>query len=133
MSDDLERIDARLAEIEAEAEELKVAARVLRRLHGSNGKPVRQRRMPSESMPSISGADFSEMTIAQAATTLLKEYGGKGVHFREIAASALARGYKGRKDSSVKSITQSFWATMKRQPDVFEKLGEGMYRLKESA
>lgn len=87
-----------------------------------NGKPRR-----SESQ--LTG-DMGGVTIAEAATKILQERGNEPTHFRLLAAEAIKRGYKSnRADSTDKSVTQSFWATMRRNPDEFEAAGDGLYRL----
>jgi hypothetical protein len=52
------------------------------------------------------------------------------MHFRAVADEAIKQGYKGRKKSTTKSIQQSFWATMRRNGEVFKALGEGTFSLK---
>jgi hypothetical protein len=57
---------------------------------------------------------------------------GNKQHYSRIADEAIARGYEGRKNSTSEKIQRSFWATMKRNPDVFEATGGGNFKLKET-
>ena len=128
--DDLGRIQARIDSLRGEISELEIAARVLRGLRsgGSNGvsRAARVRRSVRRPQPSSTG----KPTIADFARDVLKSGGNEGMHFRQVADQAVKLGFRGRRGSQPKTIQQSFWATMKRSPDIFEALGGGKFKLK---
>lgn len=65
------------------------------------------------------------MTLAQI---ILAD--GSEKHYSEVADAAISRGYKGKEKSTREKISKSFWATMKRNPDVFDAMGGGNFKLK---
>jgi hypothetical protein len=124
---DLEKIQQRIAVLKEELAECETAARVLRRLareeHAGVGRNPRPRGR-LEAPP--------RMTILEAAKAILAEKKGE-LHFSVVADEAIARGYKGKKTSAPDAIHKSFWATMKRNPAVFEAVGAGKFKLKKQA
>jgi len=134
------QIEARRAEIkaahdalDAESADLDAAERVLLRLKAANGKPAK---IPSKTLVPVSkneaviALSFADMKITQAAETLLKEGENEPMHYGTLAKEAVARGYSPRQGTDEKSVAWSFWHTMKRHPDKFEKTGSGFFRLK---
>jgi HB1, ASXL, restriction endonuclease HTH domain len=125
MSDFLKDTDRKIALLEQEIQELRVAQRVFRRftkkgdddsngaLTEVNGKPVY--------------LDLRTSTVVRAAQTILSE-AEKPLHFTEVFRAALERGYRGRKSGGE---PQTFWAIMKRTPEIFRAVGEGKFTLKE--
>jgi hypothetical protein len=73
--------------------------------------------------------DLEGKTIVEAARTILSEAGGGPRHYIAIAREASLRGYRGRSDDP-DTLHQSFWAMMNRTTDVFEKSGQGRYKLR---
>jgi len=104
--------------------ECETAARVLRRLAREedggkkrNPRPGGQREAPPR------------MTILEAAKLILAEKKSE-MHSNAVADEAIRRGYKGKKKSTPDAIRKSFWAIMKRKPDVFKAMGGGKFKLK---
>ncbi len=128
--DDLGRIQSRIESLRGEISELEIAARVLRGLRSgaNNGAshPARVRRSIRRPRPRPAG----KLTIADFARDVLRDSDNGGMHFREVADQAVKLGFRGRKGSGAKTIQQSFWATMKRSPTVFDALGGGKFKLK---
>src|SRR5262245_27949564 len=121
--DDRQKIAVRRAQLEAELAELMTAERVLNRLNATPAdKPRRQK---ANGAPAATGLK----TISDFARSILSA-NADGVHFTEIADTAVEQGYHGRKGSSPKAVRQSFWATMRRDEITFQKLGGGKFKLK---
>jgi hypothetical protein len=136
-----------LVEAQAELAELNTALRVLRRIQGDDleqqgsaeapdepgqAEPFPAREGFSSLLPSLpTQQDLEGSTIFDACVTVLRENAAKGrpnVHYKDVAAEARRRGYRGRSD---KALEQSFWAIMNRQPEVFKPMGGGAYTLAE--
>ena len=122
---DRERIAARISVLRSELAELETADRVLERLHA----PQAGTAIPAVNRQVNTNSRDELKTIADYAKALLAK-SPDGMHFTDIADQAMARGYRGRKGSEEKAIRQSFWATMRRDGEAFEMLGEGMFKLK---
>jgi hypothetical protein len=121
--DDLGRIQNRIEQLRAELRELDIAAKVLHGLRaGSNGTTRTKLRVERKAKSKGKIIDFAQ--------DVLRGAGEQGMHFREVADAAVKLGFKGRKGSQLKTIQQSFWATMKRSPDVFDAIGSGKFKLK---
>ena len=123
---DLERIETRIGQLRAELADLETASRVIRNLSESqrNGKAVTRTKVKPIGM---GGA--SKPRIADFAVAILQEH-GQQMHYVAVADKAIARGYKGKKNSNQEKVQKAFWATMKRAPEVFEAVGQGEFKLK---
>jgi hypothetical protein len=126
---DLKTVEKRIAELRAqvgpllrEIEVLEHTARVLRSL--DKGEPVAPQRLRS----------FSEMTMPQAAEAILMEIAPRSMHYHKITEMAIARGFRGKRtdlEAPIEKIAASFGRMMRQRPDIFEKAGEGEYRITE--
>lgn len=127
---DLEKILSRTAVLESEIavrqrelEELATAARVIRRLSDDADNPA------TETPGSIGDTTESpKRTIMSMAKEILAE--GGEMYYSDVANLAIANGYHGKAGSSNDRVRQSFWAIMKRNPEVFVATGGGNFRLK---
>ena len=122
---DLERVEKRIRALKAELADLEIAARVIRALsaEGDDGASGDSRHSPAKG-----SQKSNRITIVDAATTILKERGEQ--HYSAVAKEALSRGYEGKKGTSEEAIAKSFWATMKRKPEIFDAVGGGKFRLR---
>ena len=130
---DLESALARQAELQAELEEIAVIIRYLRRKdsNGHSGSPAPL--IPVAAPAVLSATGYKRKRIWEAAQLILAEWPDHTGHFEEVADEAVKRGFKGRKNSTdQKIIRQSFWSIMRRYSDMFEFIGAGRFRLKES-
>jgi hypothetical protein len=122
---DLALIARRIAALKAELTELETAAKVLRRLSADTG---RGREITTARKKK--GTTEPRLTITDAATSILTGLNGKPEHYAVIAKEAMKLGYKGKTRSTEDQLKKAFWATMKRQPEIFESTGDGRFRLK---
>jgi chromosome segregation ATPase len=114
-----EQLEAKLRELaerrtvlEADlADRYEAAARILR-----NGT--------AESSPE---RDLVGATIRQAAAVILNERPGHARHFADIADEAVRRGFPERRDR--RTTRQSFRRMMHKTDDIFQRMGDGTYRL----
>ncbi len=150
----IERIEAdlhekklALATIQAEVNRLEQALQVLRAVPDSSiaaleGALAALRRvtdsqdeqgfiMPAssfpENLPSLAG-----MTIPEAAARILADT-GRAMHFREVAAHAMRRGYGGNRELKEDKVINSFAQILRRDSEgsgPFLKVGAGRYRLR---
>jgi hypothetical protein len=78
-----------------------------------------------------SGAELPEisehLTILRAAELVLSAK-GESMHYADVADEAIRRGF--RSDSPPETIRTSFRRMMHKNPEVFEMVGDGMYRLR---
>ena len=74
---------------------------------------------------------FASKSITDCAAAILESADGD-MHDTEIADAALAKGYESTRatDDPKKSARHSFWAMMKRHPEIFDSTGKGRFRLK---
>ena len=123
---DLNDVEKRIAELKAEVaptlkeiEALEHAAMVL--------KSLDEKTRVFEPKP----LSLEDLTIPQAAEMILEAY-PKGLHYRQITEIALGSGFTGKRlspDAPASKVAESFRRMMGQQPNVFESLGDGIYRL----
>lgn len=134
-NDLLEKLESQILQKRTELADLETAARVIRQLagiagtthHASNG-------IAGDTSPRArqGTTEFADKTILEASVQILREAKGRPMHYREIAAEAVGRGYSSGRDKSYKSLERSFWDTLRRRAGdevVFE--GKGKFVLDE--
>jgi hypothetical protein len=114
------KIMDRIALLERELEELRIAEKVCRSLNG-DALPI------DHDPPSKAKLDLKGSTVIRAAKDILSK-ASEPLHYRNVFQEAVERGYKGRKSTGE---PQTFWAIMNRNPEIFESKGDGMFALKE--
>jgi hypothetical protein len=126
---DLHDVEKRIAELRAsiapvlnEIEALESAAKVLRAL--DKGQPVTY----------TTQRDFAKMTMPQAAEAILREIYPNPMHYSEVTRLAIGRGFRGKRtdmNAPREQIASSFRRMMGQRPDIFERVGDGTYRIAE--
>lgn len=113
-------LKASIAHVLKEIEALEMTSRVLRSIERG------------ESFIKPANRDFSDLTMPEAAEQVLTECAPQSLHYRRIAELAFERGFKGKRtdpNSPIEKVAHSFRRMMGQKPEVFEALGEGMYRI----
>jgi hypothetical protein len=121
---DIQRLMDRIAVLNSEIEvrqhekdELETAIRVIRRWSvGDTPDDGRHRR------------NRKRVTILDMARSILLD--GQERYYADVADTAITQGYRGREGSKKDRIQKSFWATMKRNPEIFDAIGGGKFRLR---
>lgn len=90
--------------------------------HHGNGAP-----RPHDEQPPSKKGDLTGRTIEEAARIILSGHGNVPMHYRDIAAEAQRRGYTSWRSPEV--APSSFLVVLDRKKAVFEKLGEGKFRV----
>lgn len=127
MSDFLSKIQSRIDALKDEIHELEIAAKVYQRL-GSNG----QTKDSDPFLMDLAAAakltprgDLVGSKVREAALKILGE-ARMPMYYKDVFNRAMARGWRGRKGTGA---AVSFWATMQRNPALFQALGDGRYQL----
>ena len=128
----VKQLEEELERKRTETAELEIVIRWHRRLEGSsnNGTEIKIQPEPPSMKKELpaTGGSFSGKTMRECAEIILAEK-GTAVHYKDVGAEAISRGYQSPRGGSVDAITQSFWATMSRTPECFRKEGKGSYSL----
>lgn len=127
---DLARIESRMEELRRELQELELAARVLRRLHLEESQDELKDQKKRARRLASSHADLEGTSMVQAAQAVLADRNGEGMHYKKITEEAVARGYRGRERCDLDKLKSSFYSTMKRRSDLFQKVKRSFFRLK---
>lgn len=75
---------------------------------------------------------FCDLTMPEAAEEILREIYPMALHYREITGLAIGRGFRGKRtdlNAPREQIASSFRRMMGQRPDIFERVGEGTYRI----
>jgi len=133
MPDILDQIDARIKELKAELSELEIAAKVNRQMMTmmarSQKPPISATKEsgPEEIDPRL--PDMSGLTVMEAAKAVLGIDSIEPMHYKDVHSFAVRCGYHSDRKNATNSAV-SFWSTMKRNPDVFDAMGGGIFKLK---
>jgi hypothetical protein len=121
----LDRVEAEITRLRMELAELETTRAVLLRLGAPDA--------PAPAQTTTVRHDCEGLKILDCCKLILDERGEEGAHFYDVADEALRRGYCGYRDSSQDSIRRSFFDCLRRNRDDFRLLGNGIYRLAQTA
>lgn len=104
----LRELDSQIARRRAELTELEAAARVLRRCLVSDRPDV-----------AVPGLDCWGLCVREVSLRILSEHAGEWMSYRDVARSAIDRGYRSRKpDSTEEKTMRSFHSIMRLMPEL---------------
>lgn len=133
MTDILAQVEQQIEEKRAELAELETTAKVLRRLAGNGQVPEPVKNVPvpvapRQQGPTPTGSELAGKDVREAAIAVLT--GGKALHYKVVATEAIRRGYRSGRGTGAETAARTFWATMKRLSDVFQRAGAGKFKLR---
>jgi hypothetical protein len=123
MPSTLAKITSRIAALQEELSELRIAERVTRRLENGQAESDSSADDIGEQ---VVAHDLRGKTVVEVAKQILSESSGP-LHFKAVHDRAKMRGYKSRGKGD---NYPTFWATLTRNKDVFQSMGGGKYALK---
>lgn len=104
--------------------ELETALRVVRRLLGGTATDE----TASTGTEAVQ-QDLVGRTIEECCVQILSERGE--AHYTLLTDEATERGFRGRGKCAYEGVQRSFWDTLRRKTDVFERVAKGTFRLKQ--
>src|SRR5689334_16840547 len=116
---EIDPIDARIAELEAELAELRIAKRVNAKLGvvNGNGAKIPSTIPPADETAALLRVPYAKMTAVQIATVILRQRHNQPMHFRDISKQAVAMGFKARPNSDAEAVAEGFWGSLRKAPD----------------
>lgn len=118
----LENVDARISELEDELSALRKTAQILSEVQ-TRGQPAR------EHMPSRETNEFEGMPAYRCCVQILRDNGNNGMRIRELATTAIRRGYSRTWLTDMTLLSRAFVSSLAHKGGVFETPERGVYRL----